>query len=92
MILSPSSDGECAETGTPVLPRSDFSEKEKLAREEGGEDWDDVGVPSMLNSEVTGFSGVSREDRQETSPQVRILLTISCIHAAVRVGKGRLRR
>jgi hypothetical protein len=66
MILSPLEDGESAETGTPVLPRYDFSEKEELAREEGRDDWDDVGVPSILNSEVTGFSGVSREDRQET--------------------------
>jgi hypothetical protein len=42
MILSPSSDGECVEMGTPVLPRSDFSKKEELAREEGREDWDNV--------------------------------------------------
>lgn len=92
MILSPFSDGESAETGTPVLPRSDFSEKEELAREEGREDWDNVGILSILNSEVTGFSGVSREERQETSPQVCILLTISCIHTAIRVIMGRLRQ
>ena len=93
MILSPSEDGECAETGMPDLPRSDFSEKEELAREEGREDWDDVGVLSILNSEVAGFSRVSREDCQETSSQVRsILLTISCIHAAVHFGKGQLRQ
>lgn len=68
MILSPLEDGQSVEVGMPVLPRYDFSEKEELGREEGGDDWDDVGVPSMLNSasEVTGFSGVSREDHQET--------------------------
>ena len=95
MILSPSSsDGECAETGMPDLPRSGFSEKEELAREEGRDDWDDVGVLSTLNSEVNGFSRVSREDCQETSSQMRILLTISFIYAAAAInfGKGKLRR
>ena len=71
MILSPLEDGECVETGMPLadLPRSDFSEKEdsELEREEGGEDWDDLGDLSVLNSEVAGFSRVSKENHQETS-------------------------